>query len=143
MRRGESLGSRTSVVELDGPETPSPGLPHFPLFSPNLTLLLVLPLDKIWYPIFYPDDLWLQRKSVKRAGRAKEGGKGGWDVRDHSRTLLQMPQTTMYNVTSFMEFFLHFGRKFGMGKVSILVSIPLGNGVYMWVLVLMGKSCHV
>ncbi|XP_043858451.1 uncharacterized protein C7orf61 homolog [Dromiciops gliroides] len=63
-------------------------------------------------------------KVLKQMGEAKRMVKE--DVRDQSRTLLQMPQTAMYNVTGLMESFLHFGRKFGMGKTTTSRPSSLG-----------------
>ncbi|XP_072497507.1 LOW QUALITY PROTEIN: sperm acrosome developmental regulator [Notamacropus eugenii] len=71
-----------------------------------------------------------KEKVLKEMGEPKRVVKE-WDVRDHSRTLLQMPQTTMYNITSFMEFFLHFGRKFGMGKTATSQPSSLGLPQYV------------
>ncbi|XP_074081431.1 sperm acrosome developmental regulator isoform X2 [Macrotis lagotis] len=56
-----------------------------------------------------------KEKVLKPMGASKRVVKE--NVKAQSRTLLQMPQTAIYNVTSFMESFLHFGRKFSMGKV--------------------------
>ncbi|XP_012404266.1 uncharacterized protein C7orf61 homolog [Sarcophilus harrisii] len=53
------------------------------------------------------------------------------DVREQSRTLLQVPQTAIYNVTSLMESFLNFGRKLGMGKTTTSQPSSLGLPQYM------------
>ncbi|XP_020834746.2 sperm acrosome developmental regulator [Phascolarctos cinereus] len=48
------------------------------------------------------------------------------NVRGQSSILLQKSQTAIHNVTSFMESFLHFARKFGMGKTGSSQPSSLG-----------------
>ncbi|XP_036623589.1 uncharacterized protein C7orf61 homolog [Trichosurus vulpecula] len=69
-----------------------------------------------------------KEKVLKETGEPKRVVKE--DTRDQSRTLLHVPQAAMYNVTRFMESFLHFGGKFGMGKTATAQPSSLGLPQY-------------